>query len=296
MMKRNECILTILLTLSLAIFIYSCTLPAYMEMAGPDYDYNDFPMYYRETSGLWCLIFGGVVMPINIFGFYDPHHNWTFIWFANVFYVIAISRLYLRKRIFFTIIYALAAISISTLFSFLSPCYPYKDFYGQVAYLESGYFCWVLSIAIVFGIATWQGLQELSLKNEGTKMSSLLCFSTLYLVLTIGICYTKVFWDKTNGIDFDNDRQCFVARNYLNRIEIHDAITEKTDTLYRDYDIHRKKEINIEEMGTYWGLSENPFEKNHNYIITNISYPNKKFEKIRIHINKDEHAKIASTE
>lgn len=295
-MKLNNGILTILLTLSLAFFIYSCTLPAYMEMAGPDYDCNDFPMYYREISGFWCLTWGGILMPVFLCGFYDPHFNWALIWFANVFYVIAISRLYLRKRIFLTIIYALAAIPISTLFSFLSPCYPYKDFYGQVAYLESGYFYWVLSIAIVFAIATWHGLQELSLKNEGTKMFSLLCFSTLCLVLTLGICYTKVFWDKTNDMDFDNDRQCFVARNYLNRIVIHDAITEKNDTLFRDYDIHRKKEISVDEMGTYWGLSDNPFEKNHYYIITNISYPDKKFENIRIRINKDGYAKIASTE
>lgn len=294
MKKLDEGLLIILLTLSLAFFIYSCTLPAYMEIAGSDYNSNE--IYYKGLSGIWCFLWGGLFMPINIFGFYDPHHNWTFIWFANVFYVIAISRLYLRKRSLLTTIYALAAISISTLFSFLNPCYPYKDFYGQIAYLESGYFYWELSIAIVFGLATWQGVQELSLKKEGTKMFTLVSFSVLYLVLTLGISYTQVFLNRTNDIDFDNEMQCFVMRNYLNRIEVYDAITEKTDTLFRGFDIHRKKEISIDEVGTYFGLSKNPLEKNHNYIITNITYPDIKLEKIRIQVNENGQGKIANAE
>lgn len=296
MMMYNRMIQSVLLTLSVAFYIYACTLPAYMEMAGPDYSYNDIPMYYRELNGLWCLIWGGLFMPINIFAFYDSHHNWTFIWFANVFYLIAIYRLYWGKRVFLTIIYALVAISISTLFSFLAPCYPYKDFYGQIAYLESGYFYWELSIAIVFGIATWQGVKEQSSKYKGSKVIIPVCLSMIYLAISIGFSYTQVFWDKTNDIDFDNERQCFVMRNYLNRIEIYDAVTEKTDTLFRGYDVRRKKEISVDEMDAYFSSSENILEKHHSYLITNITYPDKKYKKIRIYINDNGQGQIANTE
>ena len=44
-MKKKWSMTSVLVLVSLAIYIYSCTLPAYMEIAGPDYGCDDIPMY-----------------------------------------------------------------------------------------------------------------------------------------------------------------------------------------------------------------------------------------------------------
>ena len=290
-MKKKWSVTSVFVLASIIVYILACFLPAYTELYEP---YKE--ACYRESSGFWCLFYGAFfIIPITLFGLLNPEDNWVLIWYANVFYVIAIYRLLNHYKHLKTIIYAFLAVLIGVFFSYVDTFYVVQDGTFETSCLQPGYFFWELSFIVVLVVSVWNGVQEFYNKKEIARMYVLSSLSILFVCIALVICYTHVFQGKTNNIAFDEDKQCIITEEYCKRIIIYDEITENTDTLHRARHEKRKKELNLNEIQDYF-ISLRPLKSNQNYIITNISYPNKKFEKIRIHINKDGHAKIASTE
>ena len=288
----------VLVLVSIAIYITSCTLSAYTEISAP-YGNEYYPTFYCDMSGYRCLLWGGLFMPLSVFGFYDPHFNWALIWFANVFYMIVIYRLLFHKKILFTIIYSFLAVGLSTLFSYIDPYYPYKDVSAQIAYLGPGYFLWVLSIVSILVVAIWNGLRELYNKQERLRFYLLSILSISVVISALAISYTHVFQTRTNNIALDEEKQCFITDNYFNRIVIYDVLSEKKDTLYREYGVNKQRAFRVTGINTYFHdlyCWASPLKQDNNYIITNITFPDKQFMSIHLYVNKNGHATIASTE
>lgn len=300
-MINIKSITSVIILVSIMTYAIACLLPAYTELLEP---YSI--ACYRDSSGLWCLFWGLItVAPITIYGPFNPDDNWVLIWYANVFYMIAIFRLLHNKyNNFRTLIYAFFAVSVSVIFSYVNPHYIVKDSDYEIAYLKPGYFLWVLSFTILLGAAVWKQAIEFNSKKNKTMTFLLSCLSTIFIVVSLGICYIHVFHNRTNTILLDQKKQCLITDNYCSRIVIYDAITENTDTLHRAPNVKRKTEVKISELGEYFYTTNIPkkhdevvsLNNNHDYIITNITFPDKQFMSIHLYVNKNGHATIASTE